>query len=75
MKHLIIIAALLIAGCTPETKEISANYVLPKGLEDCQIYEMSAPTARLYVVRCPNSTTSTTTTSGKTTNSVATTQE
>ena len=75
MKQFIIIAALLIAGCTPETKEISSNYVLPKGLEDCQIYEMSATTARLYVVRCPNSTTNTTTTSGKTTNSVSTIKE
>lgn len=75
MKKLIIIAALLITGCTPETTEISDTYSLPKGLQDCQIYQMSGSIARLYVVRCPNSTTSTTTTSGKITTSVATIQE
>lgn len=58
MKKLILIAALALVGCNPNTKEISDNYELPEGLKDCQVYKMESMSRDLYVVRCPNSTTS-----------------
>lgn len=65
MKKFVIIAlSLLFASCGKETREISGNYSIPKGLSDCEFYSMKNDMNIITVVRCPNSSTSTTT-SGK----------
>ena len=62
MKKLLIIAsiALAITGCTPSAKDISEQYTLPEELKDCTITYLQGKYTYLNVVRCPNSTTSTT---------------
>jgi hypothetical protein len=69
MKKLLIIAsiALAITGCTPSAKDISEQYTLPEELSDCTITYLQGKYTYLNVVRCPNSTTSTTYPVGKTT--------
>jgi hypothetical protein len=69
MKKLLIIAsiALAIIGCTPSAKDISEQYTLPEELSDCTITYLQGKYTYLNVVRCPNSTTSTTYPVGKTT--------
>jgi hypothetical protein len=69
MKKLLIIAsiALAITGCTPSAKDISEQYTLPEELSDCTITHLQGKYTYLNVVRCPNSTTSTTYPVGKTT--------
>lgn len=69
MKKLLIIAsiALAIIGCTPSAKDISEQYTLPEELSDCTITYLQGKYTYLNVVRCPNSTTSTTYRVGKTT--------
>lgn len=69
MKKLLIIAsiALAITGCTPSAKDISEQYTLPEELKDCTITYLQGKYTYLNVVRCPNSTTSTTYPVGKTT--------
>ncbi len=60
MKELALIAALLLAGCDAYTDDVSDRYQLPKGLQDCEVYRMTASRGKdLYVIRCPNSTTTT----------------
>ena len=61
-KQLIIIGfGLTLAACQPSTSEVSADFRIPKGLEDCSFYEMSPSGLRgtVMVVRCPQSDTST----------------
>jgi hypothetical protein len=49
-----------LAACTPESKEITSSFVLPEGLKDCKAYVLKDGNIKiLYVVRCPNSQTST----------------
>ena len=69
MKKLLIIAsiALAITGCTPSAKDISEQYTMPEELKDCTITYLQGKYTHLTVVRCPNSTTSTTYPVGKTT--------
>jgi hypothetical protein len=69
MKKLLIIAsiALAITGYTPSAKDISEQYTLPEELSDCTITYLQGKYTYLNVVRCPNSTTSTTYPVGKTT--------
>ena len=61
MKKSLIILALLLCGCSKKTEQIDSKYMLPSGLEDCKIYRLDPEglTRSLYVVRCPNSGTST----------------
>lgn len=61
-KQLIIaLVGLAVAACQPSTKEVSADFRIPKGLEDCSFYEMSPSglKATVMVVRCPQSDTAT----------------
>lgn len=69
MKHfLIILTGFLLIGCTPETTDQSGKYILNNELADCKIFNMrSSGGITITVARCPNSTTSTTYSSGKTT--------
>jgi len=61
---------MFVVGCKPTAKEDTNRFVLPKGLSDCRIYTVSDDRGvYLRVVRCPNSSTSTTT-SGKNSQSV-----
>lgn len=76
MKKLILIAALLLAGCDAYTDDVSGRYELPKGLKDCEVYRMTASRGKdLYVVRCPNSTTGVSYTENKNTVSTTTISE
>lgn len=66
MKQIIsILFVLLLTACDsrPLITERTSEYgVLPAGLSDCKVYFMISPTSArdLYVMRCPNSSTSTT---------------
>lgn len=57
---LIFLLTLSLSACEKTTRQINGSYLLTEGLEDCKIYELSGGSGTLYVVRCPNSQTSTT---------------
>lgn len=62
MKTLIIaLGALLLVGCDSYSKPLDSNYTLPSELSDCKIVKLigSGISTDLYVVRCPNSSTTT----------------
>ncbi|QOI71567.1 hypothetical protein pEaSNUABM47_00083 [Erwinia phage pEa_SNUABM_47] len=63
----VLVLAFTITGCDGSAEDRTGNYTLPSGLQDCQIYRLAADGIgkTLYVVRCPNSNTSTTFSSGK----------
>lgn len=68
---MVVLGALMVSACGPETKERTGNYILPPGMENCHIYRMRADTDRdLVAVVCKNSTTTTTYRENKTTKSV-----
>lgn len=68
MHKQVIIALLGLAAiaCQPHTKEVSTNFVIPKGLQDCHFFEMSkgGMSNTVLVVRCPRSDTATQQTQG-----------
>lgn len=67
-RTLLILAAMLaLAGCNPGYQEVDDSYrVRPDHLKDCQITRLDGSNGGyIYVVRCPNSTTSTTYKVGK----------
>lgn len=64
----VMMLAAMLSGCSRETEDVTHKFLLPKGLEDCSIYSMSAESgAYLRAVRCPLSTTSSTYEVGKST--------
>lgn len=68
MKNLILVLLLLLVGCERTTKDATTNFILPTGMEDCKVYSMSNGRGiYITVVRCPNSSTSTSYSCGKTT--------
>lgn len=70
MKLLIVIlGVIMLTGCEPSYKDYTKSFTnLPEGLKDCKIYGIqNGNSMSLSVVRCPNSTVSTTYKSGKTT--------
>lgn len=73
MKKFVFIAlSLLFSSCSSETLDISRKYDIPKDLNDCSFYLMrNNEGGAITVVRCPNSSTSTTT-SGKYSRTVST---
>jgi hypothetical protein len=51
----------VLVGCKAETEERTSQYVLPNGLQDCKIYKMVGENGdSMKVMRCPNSSTTTT---------------
>ena len=62
----LVAATVVLVGCSPSYEAMSMP-VLPDELKDCKFYYVSNGDRGMRVVRCPNSTTSTTYTSGKTT--------
>lgn len=66
MKKIILVSLLLMVGCEAKTTE-KRNFILPEGMEDCKIYDMHNGSYAITVVRCPNSSTSTSYSCGKTT--------
>ena len=68
MKKLII-AFLMVGfiGCEKSTEEISGTFNMPEELKDCKMYSLSNGVSSVKVVRCPQSSTSTTYNCGKTT--------
>ena len=59
--------AIVTVACTPSYKQLDYP-VLPEELKDCKIFRINNSAGTfLYVVRCPNSSTSTTFHSGKST--------
>ena len=66
---MIIIGVIMLTGCEPSYEEKTQNFTqLPVELKDCKFYYVSSNTgSNLNIVRCPNSTVSTTYKSGKTT--------
>jgi hypothetical protein len=70
----IIFSMLLSCGNGANTKNVEGAYSIPEGLTGCAIFSMKSDGAlpnHLYVVRCPNSYTSTTFPVGKTQGTVA----
>lgn len=61
---------ILLTGCgETRTEEVQTKYSMPNELRDCQMFDMVSQSSQdIIVVRCPNSTTSTSYsyTSGKT---------
>lgn len=56
----LILALFILVGCDNTPKDKTNDYVIPTALKDCKISVISGKTVKeLYVVRCPNSTTST----------------
>lgn len=54
-----------LTSCTPSYDDNTGDYKLPPELSDCKIYELNANLKNLYVVRCPDSQVTTTTSCGK----------
>lgn len=66
-KVLLVISILFIAACSPSAEVLNFP-VLPAELKDCKFYRVSDGNLySLRIVRCPNSTTATTYSEGKTT--------
>lgn len=57
MKYLLLLCLLLV-GCTT-AQETTSSWDIPKGLKDCKVYTVSSTLNTLYVMRCPNSQTTT----------------
>jgi hypothetical protein len=63
----LVLVASILAGCTPGVETMTYE-VLPDDLKDCKFYLLKNSSGdRMRVVRCPNSVTTTTYTSGKST--------
>lgn len=61
MKYLLILlTAVLLTGCEDKAAEYSGTDVkLPNGLADCRTFIATVAKHEVYVIRCPNSQTST----------------
>ena len=65
----VVLSVVMLTGCEPSYEEKTQNFtLLPDELKDCKFYNVRSNTgSNLNIVRCPNSTVSTTYKSGKTT--------
>lgn len=62
MKYIgLALVAILLTGCVEtHTEEVQGRYSMPDELRDCQMFDMESKSSQdIIVVRCPNSTTST----------------
>ena len=62
MKYIgLALVAILLTGCVEtRTEEVQGEYSMPDELRDCQMFDMESKSSQdIIVVRCPNSTTST----------------
>lgn len=61
-KILLVMFVVVLMGCDAKTVDTSSRYVLPAELSDCKFYYIQGEglSQTLHVVRCPNSSTSTT---------------
>ena len=66
---MVVLGVVILTGCEPKYEENTQNFtLLLNELKDCKFYGVRSNTgSSLNIVRCPNSTTSTTYKSGKTT--------
>lgn len=70
-KTLVILSVVLLSACTPSAEDVSRSYAPPPELKDCTFHVLRSDSGgRLTVVRCPNSST-TTTTGGKNSRTVS----
>ena len=68
-KLIVILSVVVLAGCTDRARIVNFS-AMPPELLDCKVYAISNSNGEhITVMRCPNSTTSTTYPSGKTTKS------
>ncbi len=66
-RTLAIAFCIVATGCTEGAREVPFG-AMPEGLKDCKIFELQTTSgAQITVVRCPNSATSSTYRSGKST--------
>lgn len=67
----IICVVLVLSACTPTAREATHNYKLPSELSDCKIFRLMNDSGDvMYVMRCPNSSTTTNYSTGKTSRSI-----
>lgn len=72
MKYFIITSFILLSGCAKTVEDISDEFLLPKELKDCRVYNLQASNlSTIKVVRCPQSTTTLNYLSGKNTQTSA----
>lgn len=68
----VLLCSMILSGCDRYQQDITQYYVMPPELSACKIHEVSNGFKILYVVHCPNkTTTSATYQEGKNTTSVA----
>lgn len=66
MKHtVLLLSIILLFGCEKSTQETTDNYILPEGLKHCKIYSLDNGGSSITVLHCPNSSTTTTHSCGK----------
>lgn len=58
MKYLLLASLVLLSACSRQTEE-SNRFALPAGLKHCTLYQMVDNLTVVYVVHCPNATTTT----------------
>lgn len=75
MKYMAVFGMLLLLQGCGSSAEQYAPEVLPEGLKDCKFYHIKHKGSNMKVVRCPNSATSVTYKSGKTSRYLTTLEE
>lgn len=69
----IILCVFLLTGCDPKSTDTTSTYKLPPQLSNCKVFQLTNSHGGIVTALvCPNSTTSTTYSSGKTTATVVT---
>lgn len=55
----VVLCGLMLVACSPNTKYATHNFVLPEELSHCKMYKMYDGYRYVFVMHCPNATTST----------------
>jgi hypothetical protein len=61
----LLLVSLTLISCSPRTDEVTGDFIMPEGMDDCQIHRLTDGNIVIRVVRCPNSSTTTTTMTGR----------